>query len=105
MHQIKLLFLYHIGPRMLIAAVYYNFLMSFVPFLASADSSAASVTSSSTASPASKADEAVSAVVQQPNKAEWLTKLLKCCYYLQVSEVVGLCAISFVHNREHYREY
>ena len=83
---------------MLIAAVYYNFLMSFVPLLASADS-----TTTSTASVASKADAA--GVVQQPNKAEWLTKLLKCCYYLQVTEIVGLCAISFVHNREHYREY
>ena len=69
---------FHIGPRMLIAAVYYNFLMSFVPFLVGPEA---------------------------PNKAEWLTKLLKCCYYLQVSEVVGLCVISFVHNREHYREY
>ena len=69
---------FHIGPRMLIAAVYYNFLMSFVPFLVGPEA---------------------------PNKAEWLTKLLKCCYYLQVSEVVGLCVISFVHNREHYRKY
>ena len=94
---------FHIGPRILIAAVYYNFLMSFVPFLASASAASASATTS-TASVASKADEA--AIVQQPeDKAEWLTKLLKCCYYLQVSEVVGLCAISFVHNREHYREY
>ena len=26
---------FHIGPRILIAAVYYNFLMSFVPLVAS----------------------------------------------------------------------
>ena len=37
-------------------------------------------------------------------KAEWCAKLLKCCYYLQICEVGGLCAISFVHNREHYRK-
>lgn len=37
-------------------------------------------------------------------KEEWCAKLLKCCYYLQICEVGGLCAISFVHNREHYRK-
>ena len=29
---------FHIGPRILIAAVYYNFLMSFVPLLAASES-------------------------------------------------------------------
>ena len=70
----RIVIAFHIGPRILIAAVYYNFLMSFVLYVG-------------------------------PDKAEWLTKLLKCSYYLQVSEVVGLCVISFVHNREHYRKY
>ena len=34
-----------------------------------------------------------------------LRKLLDGAFYLQVVEIVGLCSISFVHNREHYREY
>lgn len=34
-----------------------------------------------------------------------LAKLLKAIYYLQLVEIVGLVLISFIHNREHYREY
>ena len=34
-----------------------------------------------------------------------LRKLLDGAFYLQVVEIVGLCSISFVHNREHYREF
>ena len=33
-----------------------------------------------------------------------LAKLLKAIYYLQLVEIVGLVLISFIHNREHYRE-
>ena len=33
-----------------------------------------------------------------------LARLLKAIYYLQLVEVVGLVLISFIHNREHYRE-
>jgi len=62
---------FHMGPRLLIVVVYYNFLTSFLPLLVK-------------------------------EKEEWCAKLLKCCYYLQICEVGGLCAISFVHNREHY---
>jgi len=106
---------FHIGPRILIAAVYYNFLMSFVPLVASAASKASTTVSqasnstssaASTASTASKATTATTAgaatATGPSSEAEWLTKLLKCCYYLQLSEVLGLCVISFVHNREHY---
>jgi len=103
---------FHIGPRILIAAVYYNFLMSFVPLVASAASKASkasatvSQASNSTSSAASKATTATTAgastATGPSSEAEWLTKLLKCCYYLQLSEVLGLCVISFVHNREHY---
>jgi len=64
---------FHLGPRLLIVVVYYNFLTSFLPLLIK-------------------------------EKEEWCAKLLKCCYYLQICEVGGLCAISFVHNREHYRK-
>ena len=64
---------FHLGPRLLIVVVYYNFLTSFLPLLVR-------------------------------EKEEWCGKLLKCCYYLQICEVGGLCAISFVHNREHYRK-
>jgi len=111
---------FHIGPRILIAAVYYNFLMSFVPLLAASESvssahnasaappvspatgSVTTTTASVSAAPAGTSEAPGQPVAQPTSKAEWLTKLLKCCYYLQVSEVVGLCAISFVHNREHY---
>jgi len=100
---------FHIGPRILIAAVYYNFLMSFVPLVASAASKAsatvsqASNSTSSAASTATTATTAGASTATGPSsEAEWLTKLLKCCYYLQLSEVLGLCVISFVHNREHY---
>ncbi len=34
-----------------------------------------------------------------------LLRLLRAVFYLQVAEVVGLCGISFIHNREHYREF
>ena len=33
-----------------------------------------------------------------------LASLLKAIYYLQLVEVLGLVLISFIHNREHYRE-
>jgi len=33
-----------------------------------------------------------------------LAKLLGWCFYLQISEIIGLCGISFVHNWEHYRK-
>lgn len=33
-----------------------------------------------------------------------LNRLLKAVYVLQIVEIVGLCGISFIHNREHYRE-
>ena len=64
---------FHLGPRLLIAAVYYNFLKSF--------------------------DKALS-----PDSETVLNKLLKGCYYLQICEIIGLCGISFIHNREHYRK-
>ena len=68
--------------------------------------SKASNSTSSAASKATTATTAGAATATGPSsEAEWLTKLLKCCYYLQLSEVLGLCVISFVHNREHYREY
>ena len=34
-----------------------------------------------------------------------LAKLLKAIYYLQLVEILGLVLISFIHNREHYREF
>ena len=64
---------FHLGPRLLIVATYYHFLLSFVPKVGAA------------------ADK---------DRLAWL---LKALFYLQVVEVVGLCGISFIHNREHYR--
>ena len=66
---------FHLGPRLLIVATYYHFLLSFAPSL--------------------------------PNKgsAHKLTSLLNYCFYLQIVEILSLCTISFIHNREHYRKY
>ena len=65
---------FHLGPRLLVVLTYYHFLLGFVSRL--------------------KSKEA----------AERLTSLLNYCFYLQIAEIAGLCLISFVHNREHYRE-
>lgn len=67
----RIVIAFHLGPRLLIAAVYYNFLKSF--------------------------DKAL-----PPDSESVLNKLLKGCYYLQICEIIGLCGISFIHNREHY---
>ena len=64
---------FHMGPRILIVASYYHYLLSFVSRL--------------------KKDDAA-----------MLAKLLQWCFYLQIVEIAGLCGISFVHNREHYRK-
>ena len=66
---------FHLGPRLLIVATYYHFLLSFLPSL--------------------------------PTKgaAHRLTSLLNYCFYLQIVEILSLCTISFIHNREHYRKY
>ena len=69
----RIVMAFHLGPRLLIAAVYYNFLKSFDKSLPS-------------------------------DSATVLNKLLKGCYYLQICEIIGLCGISFIHNREHYRK-
>ena len=65
---------FHMGPRLLIVASYYHFLLSFAARLPKED-------------------------------AGNLAKLLHWCFYLQIVEIVGLCGISFVHNREHYRKH
>jgi len=47
----------------------------------------------------------LSFVSRLPKKAAVsLANLLKWCFYLQITEIIGLCGISFVHNWEHYRE-
>ena len=66
---------FHLGPRLLIVLTYYHFLMAFAKKLKSSQA------------------------------AERLTKLLGYCFYLQIMEIIGLCLISFVHNREHYRKF
>ena len=69
----RIVIAFHLGPRILIAAVYHNFLKSFEKAL-------------------------------DPDSASVLKKMLKGCYYLQICEIIGLCGISFIHNREHYRK-
>ena len=66
---------FHLGPRLLVVLTYYHFLMAFVSRL--------------------KSKEA----------GQKLSSLLNYCFYLQIAEIAGLCLISFVHNREHYRKY
>ena len=68
----------HLGPRLLIVTAYYHFLLTFLPKVG---------------------------VAAGQESGERLTRLLKALYYLQIVEVLGLCGISFIHNREHYREY
>jgi len=63
---------FHLGPRLLIVATYYHFLLSFAPSLSTKGS------------------------------AHKLTSLLNYCFYLQIIEILSLCTISFIHNREHY---
>ena len=65
---------FHLGPRLLIVLTYYHFLLAFVSRLKSKED------------------------------ADKLKSLLTYCFYLQIAEIAGLCLISFVHNREHYRE-
>ena len=64
---------FHMGPRILIVASYYHYLLSFVGRLNKEDAAS-------------------------------MAKLLQWCFYLQIVEIAGLCGISFVHNREHYRK-
>ena len=49
--------------------------------------------------------ESVTATSHDGDPVARLAKLLKAIYYLQLVEIVGLVLISFIHNREHYREY
>ena len=65
---------FHLGPRLLIVATYYHFLLSFAPSL------------------------------KTKGSAHKLTSLLNYCFYLQIIEILSLCTISFIHNREHYRK-
>jgi hypothetical protein len=79
----RMVIAFHLGPRLLIVSTYYHFLLSFVDHCQRADRAAANG-----ANPT----------------AGQLVRLLKAVYYLQVMEIVGLCGISFIHNREHYRK-
>merc|ERR1712038_2120794 len=59
---------FHLGPRLLIVATYYHFLLSFAPSLPNKGS------------------------------AHKLTTLLNYCFYLQIVEILSLCTISFIQN-------
>ena len=65
---------FHLGPRLLIVSTYYHFLLSFLGRLRDA------------------------------SDRDSMAKMLGALYYLQIAEIVGLCGISFIHNREHYRK-
>ena len=67
---------FHLGPRLLVFSAYFHFLLSFLPAVAAVDE----------------------------EKAKSLARGLRFVFLLQVAETVGLCGISFIHNREHYRE-
>lgn len=76
---------FHIGPRLLIALTYFRYLQSFLHLFDD------SVSSNGSAKNSNSEESRV-----------FLKKLLDGAFYLQVVEIVGLCSISFVHNREHY---
>ena len=96
-HCCIVVFAHPVSPKQSIYKILYS---------KASNSTSSAASTASTASKATTATTAGAATATGPSsEAEWLTKLLKCCYYLQLSEVLGLCVISFVHNREHYREY
>ena len=83
---------FHLGPRIFILSAYYHYLLTFIGLVSKGHREAGVANG-----PKSQAVE------DDPTRG--LIKLLKIVYYLQIMEIVGLCGISFIHNRENYREY
>ena len=83
---------FHLGPRIFILSTYYHYLLSFI----------GPVSRSCVANGRNQSADA--APVSSEDPARSLTKLLKMVYYLQILEIIGLCGISFIHNRENYRK-
>jgi hypothetical protein len=89
----RIVIAFHIGPRILIVSTYYHFLLAFLEKAAEADGGGGGEREKT------KEENKTSPLVQL------VAKLLKSIYYLQMVEIVGLCGISFIHNREHYGMY
>lgn len=69
----------HLGPRLLVVTVYFHFLLALI-------------------------DSACKANKGSNQEEAELTRMMKAIFYLQILEIIGLCGISFIHNREHYCE-
>lgn len=64
----------HIGPRLLIASVYYSFYFKILK-----------------------------TIEDLPTRLQG-SRLLNLCYWLNISEVAALCGVTYISNRENYGE-
>lgn len=62
----------HIGPRLLIASVYYSYYKQIIM------------------------------TIKDPSKRSSGQKLLNICYWLNVLEVASLCGVTYISNKENY---
>jgi len=67
---------FHVGPRVVIAQVYYNYFVSRLP------KSAAGTTTTTTT-----------------------MILINLCYWLNLIEIAAICGVTYISNRENYRTY
>eukprot|EP00094_Tigriopus_californicus_P006057 TCALIF_05833-PA protein Name:"Similar to CG7990 Post-GPI attachment to proteins factor 2-like (Drosophila melanogaster)" AED:0.06 eAED:0.06 QI:0/0.75/0.8/1/0.75/0.8/5/515/362 len=95
----RIVIAFHIGPRLLIAYTYFQFLQGLVISFQSQKENYK--TSSGTLSP-SPSSSSSSSIDGSWGRGRILSKLVRGVFYAQLVEMVGLCGISFIHNREHY---
>uniref|UniRef100_A0A0A9XFM9 Post-GPI attachment to proteins factor 2-like n=1 Tax=Lygus hesperus TaxID=30085 RepID=A0A0A9XFM9_LYGHE len=62
----------HLGPRFLISSVYYNYYASRVKLIVPA------------------------------SDQEWYTKLVKICYWVNITEISSLMGVTYISNRDNY---
>ena len=73
----------HLGPRALVLSAYYHFLLAL----------------------SGRAADDKGSGGDGGKTVDRLRRAMTALFWLQMAEIVGLCGISFVHNREHYREF
>ena len=65
---------FHVGPRLIIASVYYAHYCNVIMQL-------------------------------EPARQSGLLRHLRAAYWLYMAEIAALCGVTYVSNRENYREY
>lgn len=65
----------HLGPRFLIASVYFNYYSSRVKNIVPAE------------------------------EQEWFTKLVRICYWLNITEISALMGVTYISNQDNYRKF